>query len=153
MTFRLASYAVGIDDGRVLLVHLRPTDHWTLPGGGVEHRESPVQTPVRELLEETGYIGVVQQLLGVDSRVIPASERLHPGPEHHNVGIHYRVAVTGGVLRTVPDQEIDKAVWIAIGDVADQRRSSLVTVGLSLNEQRPPTGHVAPIAIGGLLEH
>ena len=87
MTFRLAAYAVCIDAGRVLLVHHRATDHWTLPGGGVEHGEDPIETPVRELYEETGCSGAVQRLLGVDSRIIPASERLQPGPEHQNVGI------------------------------------------------------------------
>lgn len=153
MTFRLASYAVCIDAGRVLLVHHRPTDHWTLPGGGIEHGEDPIQTPVRELHEETGYLGAVQQLLGVDSRIIPAAERLQPGPEHHNVGIFYRLAIIGGVLRTEPDHEILAAAWIPLADVATLRRSSLVTTGLNLNEHLPADGHVTAVPVGGLLEH
>lgn len=153
MTFRLAAYAVCLDAGRVLLVHHRATDHWTLPGGGVERGEDPIETPVRELREETGYSGAVQQLLGVDSRIIPASERLQPGPEHQNVGIYYRVSITGGVLRTGPDQEVVAAAWVPINDVASLRRSSLVAIGLTLNEDTPADGHVAPVPVGGLLEH
>lgn len=153
MTFRLAAYAVCIDAGRVLLVHHRATDHWTLPGGGVERGEDPIEAPVRELFEETGYTGAVQRLLGVDSRIIPASERLQPGPEHQNVGIYYRVSITGGVLRTEPDQEIVATAWFPIDDVASLRRSSLVTIGLNLNERMPADGHVAPEPVGGLLEH
>lgn len=153
MTFRLAAYGVCIDAGRVLLVHHRATGHWTLPGGGVEHGEDPIETPVRELLEETGYRGVVQQLLGVDSRIIPAAERLRPGPEHQNVGIYYRVSITGGDLRTEPDPEIVAAAWVPVEDVANLRRSSLVAIGLGLNEHMPADGHVAPVPVGGLLEH
>jgi 8-oxo-dGTP pyrophosphatase MutT (NUDIX family) len=153
MTFRLAAYAVCIDAGCVLLVHHRATDHWTLPGGGVERGEDPIETPVRELCEETGYSGAVQQLLGVDSRIIPASERLQPGPEHQNIGIYYRVSITGGVLRTEPDHEIVTAAWVPIDDVANLRRSSLVAIGLNLNEHTPADGHVAPVPVGGLLEH
>jgi ADP-ribose pyrophosphatase YjhB (NUDIX family) len=153
MTFRLAAYAVCLDAGHVLLVHHRATDHWTLPGGGVERGEDPIETPVRELREETGYSGAVQQLLGVDSRIIPASERLQPGPEHQNVGIYYRVSITGGALRTGPDHEVVAAAWVPIDDVANLRRSSLVTIGLTLNEDTPADGHVAPVPVGGLLEH
>ncbi|MEU4388616.1 NUDIX domain-containing protein [Promicromonospora sp. NPDC023805] len=153
MTFRLAAYALCIDAGRVLLVHHRATDHWTLPGGGVEHGEDPIETPVRELHEETGYRGAVERLLGVDSRIIPAAERLRPGPEHQNVGIYYRVAITGGDLRTEPDPEIVAAAWVPIDDVANLRRSSLVAIGLGLNEHTPADGHVVPVAVGGLLEH
>jgi 8-oxo-dGTP diphosphatase len=153
MTSRLASYAVCIDAGRVLLVHHRATGHWTLPGGGVEHGEDPIKTPVRELHEETGYRGAVERLLGVDSRIIPAAERLRPGPEHQNIGIYYRVSVTGGDLRTESDAEIVAAAWVPIEDVANLRRSSLVAIGLSLNEHLPADGHVAPVPVGGLVEH
>jgi 8-oxo-dGTP pyrophosphatase MutT (NUDIX family) len=41
MSFRLAAYAVCIEDGRVLLAYHGPTDNWTLPGGKVEHGEDP----------------------------------------------------------------------------------------------------------------
>ena len=82
---RLAAYAVCIRDARVLLAHYQGT-HWTLPGGRVEHAEDPLDTVVREVAEETGYDAVVERLLGVDSRVIPAAEA-HRGEEHQNVGI------------------------------------------------------------------
>ena len=78
MSFRLAAYAVCIEDGRVLLARHVPPDgetNWTLPGGKVEHAEDPFDAVIREVAEETGYDAVVERLLGVDSRVIPAAER------------------------------------------------------------------------------
>src|SRR6476661_8359522 len=105
MTFRLAAYAVCIDDERVLLArYVSPggDTHWTLPGGQVEHSEDPFDAVIREVAEETGCEAVVERLLGVDSRVIPAAEARR-GVEHQNVGIFYEVRITGGVLRPEPN--------------------------------------------------
>lgn len=45
---------------------------------------------IREVAEETGCEAVVERLLGVDSRVIPAADRPSPGlPGHQNVGVFY----------------------------------------------------------------
>jgi 8-oxo-dGTP diphosphatase len=156
MSFRLAAYAVCIESGRVLLArHVPPLGEptWTLPGGRVEHAEDPFHAVVREVAEETGLDAVVERLLGVDSRIIPAAERLAGGPEHHNVGIFYRVCITGGQLRPEPNGETAESVWAAIADVSLLRRSSLVDVGLALAELEPATGHVAAVAIGGLVQH
>ena len=101
MSFRLAAYAVCIDGGRVLLAHyVSPTGekNWTLPGGKVEHAEDPCDAVIREVAEETGCQALVERLLGVDSRMIPAGEA-RSGTEHQNVGIFYQVRITGGVLR------------------------------------------------------
>jgi 8-oxo-dGTP diphosphatase len=157
MSFRLAAYAVCIEGGRVLLAHyMSPTggSNWTLPGGRVEHGEDPFDAVTREVAEETGCDAVVERLLGVDSRVIPAAECHDPGPlPHQNVGIFYRVRITGGQLRPEPNGETSESVWTPIPDVAQLRRSSLVDVGLALARTAPPTGHVAAVAVGGLIQH
>jgi 8-oxo-dGTP diphosphatase len=156
MSFRLAAYAVCAEGGRVLLArHLLPGGeaNWTLPGGGVEHAEDPFDAVIREVAEETGCAAIVERLLGVDSRVIPAADRLAGGPEHHNVGIFYQVRITGGQLRPEPDGEITESAWTPISDVAGLCRSSLVDVGLALAQTVPATGHVAPVPVGGLIQH
>jgi 8-oxo-dGTP diphosphatase len=157
MSFRLAAYAVCIEDGRVLLArYVSPEGetHWTLPGGKVEHAEDPFDAVIREVAEETGCDAVVERLLGVDSRVIPAAERRWPGPlPHQNVGIFYRVRITGGQLRPEPNGETAESVWTPIADVTHLRRSSLVDVGLTLAQTAPPTGHVPPVPVGGLVQH
>lgn len=157
MSFRLAAYAVCIEDERVLLArHVPPKGEstWTLPGGKVEHAEDPFNTVIREFAEETGCDAVVERLLGVDSRIIPAAERTVPGgPEHQNVGIFYQASITGGQLRPEPNGEIAESVWTPIPDVVRLRRSSLVDIGLALAQTRPATGHVAPVPVGGLIQH
>lgn len=157
MSFRLAAYAVCIDDGRVLLAHYVPPTgdpRWTLPGGGVEHCEDPFDAVIREVAEETGCDAVVERLLGVDSRVIPVAELNEPSPHpHQNVGIFYQVRITGGQLRPEPNGETAESVWTLIPDVVSLRRSSLVDVGLALARIAPPTGHVGPVPVGGLVHH
>ncbi|MFI5801774.1 NUDIX hydrolase [Streptomyces sp. NPDC051561] len=157
MDLRLAAYAVCIEEGRVLLAHAVKPDGgkvWTLPGGRVEHAEDPFDTVVREVAEETGLDAVVESLLGVDSRTIPAAERRVPGsPGLHSVGIFYRARITGGHLRPEPNGETAESVWTPLPDVPRRARSSLVDIGLALARSAPATGHVAPVRVGGLIQH
>lgn len=156
MSFRLAAYAVCIEDGRVLLVRYVPPaggDHWTLPGGKVEHGEDPFDAVIREVAEETGCDAAVERLLGVDSRLIPAADRLLGGPDHQNIGIFYQVRITGGQLRPEPNGETAGATWTALSGVVRLRRSSLVDIGLVMARTVPANGHVDPVPVGGLIQH
>ncbi|WP_280276169.1 NUDIX hydrolase [Nocardia wallacei] len=155
MSFRIAAYGVCFDQGRVLLCrHVAQSGDttWTLPGGAVEHAEDPFDTVTRELFEETGYDGVVERLLGVDSRVVPAAVA-HAGVDHQNVGIFYSVRVTGGRLRAEPNGSTVDPTWTPIPEVASLRRSSLVETGLTLARTLPATGHVTSTPVSGLIQH
>jgi 8-oxo-dGTP diphosphatase len=155
VNLRLAAYAVCIKNRQVLLaLHATPTGEttWTLPGGGVEPGEDPFDAVIREFAEETGCEAVVERLLGVDSRIIPARESRR-GTEHQNVGIFYRVGIVGEDLRPEPNGETAESVWTPFVDVTRLRRSSLVDIGLALAQTTPATGHVAPVPIGGLIQH
>ncbi len=137
---------VCIENGRVLLARSVPTkgeSTWTLPGGRVEQGEDPFDAVIREVAEETGCDGVVDRLLGVDSRVVPAADRLPGLPDHQNVGIFHGVRITGGELRPEPNGETAESVWTPIPAVAWLRRSSLVDIGLALAQTVPATGHIA----------
>ncbi len=55
-------------DGAVLLIR-NPTRGWECPGGQVEMGESLIGAVVREILEETGVLVEVQDMVGVYSNI------------------------------------------------------------------------------------
>jgi 8-oxo-dGTP pyrophosphatase MutT (NUDIX family) len=54
-SFRISSYGVLIEDGKILLQKSPLSHFYNLPGGGVEVGESEKDAVVREFNEETGY--------------------------------------------------------------------------------------------------
>lgn len=150
MSMRLAAYAVCIRDRHLLLVQVTQpcgTQTWTLPGGGVEQSEDPIDTVVREIAEETGYQADVLALLGVDSRVIPETEAWS-GQVHQNIGIFYEVQVTEGAAGAELHHE-----WVPLEEIENIQRSSLIDVSLSLHHTRPDDGHTSPVQVGGKIWH
>jgi ADP-ribose pyrophosphatase YjhB (NUDIX family) len=108
---------------------------------------------VREFAEETGYLAVVEQLLGVDSRVRPISWGGPGVTELHNIGVFYRVKITGGELTHETNGSTDRAEWMPLSQVDLLERSSLVDIARNLDKTRPASGHVEPLRVNGLLRY
>ena len=109
---RVAAYALVSDpEKRILLVRIAPgypaSGQWTLPGGGVNFGEDPVDTVVRELAEETGLVGVVEGLAFVQS----GSGQRDDGGAWHAIRIVYDAAIVGGELRHEVEESTDQAAW------------------------------------------
>ncbi len=130
MDLRVAAYAVIVDARGMLLAHWHdgPRAAWTLPGGGLEAGEDPADAVVREVREETGFNVVVDELLGIHSRVIPARQRIAPGAAGplHTLRIVYRARVVDGELRDEVGGSTDRAAWFALDAVDDLHRVQLV---------------------------
>jgi ADP-ribose pyrophosphatase YjhB (NUDIX family) len=137
MDMRVAAYAVIVDaEDRMLLAHWNEGRRaaWTLPGGGLEPGEDPEHAVRREVREETGFRVSLDGLLGIHSRVIPASNRLNAESTEplHTLRIVYRAHVTGGRLRNELDGSTDRADWFALTDVRRLQKVKLVDIGLGM---------------------
>ena len=128
----MAAYGVIVVGGRVLLVHWNEKGHsgWTLPGGGLDPGEDPADAACREIFEETGYVAQLHGLLGIDSIVFPAEERIVGTGPLHAVRIVYRASITGGELRNELGGSTDEAAWFDLADVELLPRVELVNIGL-----------------------
>lgn len=134
MDLRVAAYGVIQDEeGRVLLSHWIGGPAWSMPGGGMDPGEHPIDTVIREVREETGYDVEVGEILGVDSHVIPAAKRLTDGSTEpmQALRILYRATVVGGSLTFEKDGSSDRAEWFAVNDLPN-RRVELVATSLRM---------------------
>ncbi len=115
---RIAAYGVCLDgEGRILLARASPAitlqGRWFLPGGGVDHGESPTDSLTREIEEESGLTVTVGPLLDVlsDVRTIP------DGTSLHTVRIIYRVGSWSGTLRPEVGGTTDAVGWFTPEEV------------------------------------
>lgn len=94
------------DDGRILVVrttYLGPG--WMLPGGRVEHGETPHAAAARETREETGLDVVIEHLVLVDAR------------RGRDVSFVFAARLAGGELEPQLG-EIAEAGWVSREEIA-----------------------------------
>ncbi len=85
---------------------------WGLPKGGVEPGETPQQAALREIAEETGMSGVVEEELGSIDYWFSARER---GGRIHKTVHYFLVRATGGTTDS-HDHEVSEARWVPVDD-------------------------------------
>jgi mutator protein MutT len=105
------------DQGRVALIarHSRNGHlEWCLPKGHIEKGETPEQTAVREVHEETGILGeVVDSIATIDYWFTGTSQRIH------KLVHHFALRRIGGELTVEgdPDHEAEDAIWVSFNDL------------------------------------
>jgi len=118
---RVGSYGLALGRAGVLLVRVAEgypgAGRWTLPGGGVEHGEDPLDGLVREFHEETGLAARVQEFLLSDSHHLVDDER---GDDLHLLRLVWRVQVDGDEPPRVVEEDGSTAQvrWVGTRELA-----------------------------------
>jgi 8-oxo-dGTP diphosphatase len=127
---RVGVGAVVVDDGRVLVMR-RAGAHgaglWGLPGGHQEFGESPEQTAVREVAEETGLVVAVTARLGFTDDPMPDIGR-------HYVTLFLACSRVTGEPRLMEPEKATALEWLTIGELRARRNELFVPLRHCLDD-------------------
>ncbi|MEJ7704245.1 MAG: NUDIX hydrolase [Geodermatophilaceae bacterium] len=85
---------------------------WSLPKGHIELGESPEDTAVREVAEETGIVGEILAPLGViDFWFVADGRRIHKTVHH------FLLRAVGGALSD-EDIEVNEVAWVPLEELS-----------------------------------
>ena len=102
----VGAYGFIIRDGKIALIKKARggyTGLLDIPGGGIEHNETPVEALKRELMEEAGVTVTSYQLLIATSRTFEWPMEKDLMEDLHHIGILYKVEVLEDTLKETPD--------------------------------------------------
>ncbi len=133
---RIGTYGLAVDDragSPILLTRLAPDEadagSWTLPGGGLDWVEHPLEGLRREFIEETGLEPRVISLLGINSYSLTSDQRRRPGPPIQVIQAVYLVAAQGDPVHEVGGSTVE-AKWFPMAELDSVPVLDLVKVAL-----------------------
>ncbi|WP_235736316.1 NUDIX hydrolase [Nocardioides alcanivorans] len=120
---RLAAYALVRRDDRVLLTRISARGHhsgsWTLPGGGVEHGETPADALVREFAEECGTPVEVGRLLTVHDVHFEGTAPSGRQEDFHGIHLVFEGSIAADAEPHVVEVggTTDRVEWVSVADI------------------------------------
>jgi len=108
---RLKSFVLIVKEDKYLLIqeaNEKWKGKWFLPGGGVKDNETPEMGAVREVKEEAGCEIELESVFFV---------KYHRGFFNKKVTIYYCGKITGGQIKTIPDEHSLAVNWFTYADI------------------------------------
>lgn len=135
---RIAAYARILRDGQILLTRLSPRaahpGAWTLPGGGIDHGESPALALSREVQEECGVACEVGALLGVHDTHFAGTAPSGRWEDYHGIHLVHAARIASDARPRVAevDGTTDEVAWVSLTDIETGRVEVLDVVRYAL---------------------
>lgn len=136
---RVAAYLLAVREGSVLLTRISErgfhSGSWTLPGGGVDHGESPRDALVREVREECGVACRVDGLVAVDDVHFSGTAPSGRHEDFHAIHLVFSGSVPGDAEPRVVEVggTTDAVAWVPLADVASGRVPVLDVVRVAID--------------------
>ena len=102
----IGSYGIIIKDEKIALIRKARGGYkgkLDLPGGGIEHTETPEEALIRELQEEADVTVIKKELFDVTSTNIIWQMTEDTKEDLHHIGILYKVEIKEEKLKDTPD--------------------------------------------------
>ena len=104
---------------------------YDLPGGGIEHNETPIETLHREIMEEIGGTVVEEKLFDVTSTNIKWQMTEEKIEDLHHIGILYIITIQEENLKMEADGlDSEGAVWLPIDKLEEKDLSPFACFAL-----------------------
>lgn len=119
--------AIALADHKVLMIKHAALGRWLFPGGHMEAGETPAESAIRELIEETGIGGILicSSPIDIDFHPIPANPRKQE-PEHFHIDLRYLLTPQCAVIN-VDRHEVDAAQWVDLSELRETRLYKLLS--------------------------
>jgi 8-oxo-dGTP diphosphatase len=120
---RLGAYALVRRGDTVLLTRISDrgfhTGSWTLPGGGVDHGESPRTAVLRELREECGVDGTLGELVAVHDDHFSGTAPSGRYEDFHAVAMAFEVTLDADAEPVLAEAggTTDAVAWVPVADI------------------------------------
>ena len=132
----IGAYAIIINNNKIALIKKATgayTGKYDLPGGGIEHTETPLQALHRECKEEIDATVIKERLLDVTSVNVTWNIKEDLEEDLHHIGILYEVKIKETKLKDTPDGiDSNGGLWVDIEKLSQKNTSPLVWYSLKL---------------------
>ncbi len=129
----IGAYGILISRGKIALINKACGGYrgkLDLPGGGIEHTETPEEALCRELMEEAGVCVTKYQLLDAVATNITWQMTKNTIEDLHHIGILYVVKAKGQLKKTPDGIDSNGAKWYKISELNKEDITPFATYGL-----------------------